>query len=111
MGFDFFALNQGSNLMMQPGIFALYKLHTVDHGLIPHELKFGVAYRVEDAAIFSLEFGNHNYSLGFSYDSNVSSLSDFGGAYSAFEVSLRAHIMKKVHKEDKPNYYYHSPRT
>ncbi len=111
MGFDVFAMSQGENTLLQPGLFGLYKLHTVDHGIIPHELKVGVWYRVEDAAIALFEFGNHNYSIGFSYDFNNSGISETGGNYSAFEISLRLHLMKKVHKESKPDYYYHSPRT
>ena len=59
--------------------------------------------------IFVVETGNHNYSVGFSYDLNASSLGEDGGAYNAFELSLRLHLVKSVHK-DKPGYNMHSPR-
>jgi len=53
----------------------------------------GAWYRLQDAFILSTGFSNRSWNLGFSYDTNVSSLSRNFGFANAYEVSLAYKIV------------------
>jgi type IX secretion system PorP/SprF family membrane protein len=55
----------------------------------------GVWYRLQDAIIISTGLSNATWNLGFSYDSNVFSMSKTFGYGSAFELSLAYKIVNK----------------
>ncbi len=52
-------------------------------------VSLGVNYRVKDALITSIMLEYANYSVGFSYDINISSLSTSSNSRGGFEIALR----------------------
>jgi type IX secretion system PorP/SprF family membrane protein len=52
-------------------------------------ISLGLNYRLKDALITSIQFDYANYSIGFSYDFNLSSLSTTSNSRGGFEFSLR----------------------
>lgn len=52
-------------------------------------ISLGLNYRLKDALITSIQLDYANYSIGFSYDFNLSSLSTISNSRGGFEFSLR----------------------
>ncbi|MEO5976203.1 MAG: PorP/SprF family type IX secretion system membrane protein [Chryseolinea sp.] len=57
------------------------------------KVMFGAWYRLQDSFIVSAGFSNRSWNLGFSYDSNVSSLGRSFGYANAYELSLAYKIV------------------
>ncbi len=57
------------------------------------KVMFGAWYRLNDAFILSTGFSNRSWNLGFSYDTNVSSLGRNFGYANAYELSLAYKII------------------
>jgi hypothetical protein len=55
----------------------------------PAAFSIGGYYRMEDAFIAVAKFEYSNYSIGFSYDVNLSKLRTVSKARGGFEISLR----------------------
>jgi type IX secretion system PorP/SprF family membrane protein len=55
----------------------------------PAALSLGCYYRLQDAAIALVKFEYSNYSIGFSYDINMSELKTVSKTRGGFEISLR----------------------
>jgi type IX secretion system PorP/SprF family membrane protein len=55
----------------------------------PAALSLGCYYRIQDAAIALIKFEYANYSIGFSYDINMSKLKTVTNTRGGFEISLR----------------------
>ncbi len=71
------------------GAFLSYKLPFDTRGKLENLLtRVGGWYRVQDAAIASIEFLTNNFLVGFSYDWNVTSLRYNNRGTGAFEVAL-----------------------
>ncbi len=71
------------------GAFLSYKLPFNTHGQLDNLLtRIGGWYRVQDAAIASIEFLTNNFLVGFSYDWNVTSLRYNNRGTGAFEIAL-----------------------
>ncbi len=59
------------------------------------KILLGVWYRLQDAVIISTGISNAVWNMGFSYDSNITSLSKAFGYGSAYELSLSYKVVKK----------------
>jgi type IX secretion system PorP/SprF family membrane protein len=59
------------------------------------KIQFGIWYRLHDAFIFSTGLSNAVWNLGFSYDSNITSLSRTVGNGSAYELSLGYRVVNR----------------
>lgn len=96
---------QNDRRLINGGMYLSYLFSQSAQVLAPSEVIFGTWYRLNDSFIFSMGMGNQNYTLGFSYDMNSSSLRYATQGRGAYEVSLTVHRVK----EKKIKRYY-SPR-
>lgn len=102
---NFLVASQNNLLQINLGTYLDYELSKPVTGLVPTNAYLGVWYRYQDSFIASLGLGNNSYTLGFSYDMNVSALSNSLQGNSAYEISL------KLRKPPKKAIVYHQPRV
>lgn len=91
-----FQLQQGQK-QINTGAYATYLL-AGRKGFTPGFVILGTWYRFKDSFIFSTGVGNSNYTIGFSYDLNKSSLRYNAGGTGAYEISLKIQIGTTVKK-------------
>ena len=85
---------QDGNFQMNVGAYVSYYFHAPHlHNSKSTRVMVGAWYRLEDAFILSAGFSNRSWNFGFSYDTNVSSLSRNFGFASAYELSLAYKIV------------------
>lgn len=96
---------QGSNYQCNLGIYYSYRFGA-ENGVnwIPNKVVLGSWYRFGDSFIGLMGIESNAYAIGFSYDTNASTLRSDGFASSAYEISLRLMKPDKKHKK------IHSPR-
>ena len=88
------------------GMYLSFLITDNDQGIFAHpELIVGGWYRWGDAAIFNAGFATRKFTLGFSYDHNSSSLSNFSNNVGAYEISLAIKISRGVQLK-----HYATPR-
>jgi type IX secretion system PorP/SprF family membrane protein len=85
---------QDGNFQVNVGTYISYYFHPPHlHNSKSTKVMVGAWYRLQDAFILSAGFSNKSWNLGFSYDSNVSSLGRNFGYASAYELSLAYKIV------------------
>jgi type IX secretion system PorP/SprF family membrane protein len=83
---------QGATQEITPGLTIMYVLHegsVYTGNKKPAAVSLGGYYRIKDAAIAMVKFEYANYSIGFSYDINMSELKTVSNLLGGFELSLR----------------------
>jgi len=95
---------QDAQYQMNVGMYLRYMLAGQKKVFVPTDFILGAWYRLEDAAILSIGFGNSYYTLGFSYDVNSSNLKDNTKGRGAYEISL------KIRKPRGRKEIYQTPR-
>ena len=84
---------QGHNVQINLGMYAGYTIVAPRQSRGgPTKLQAGVWYRLQDSFIVSTGLGNDLFNFGFSYDSNVFSLSRAFGYGIAYELSMAYRI-------------------
>jgi type IX secretion system PorP/SprF family membrane protein len=85
---------QNQNFQVNLGTYIGYYIHPPHlHNSKSTKVVVGAWYRLKDAFILSTGFSNRSWNLGFSYDSNISSLGRSFGYANAYEVSLAYKIV------------------
>jgi len=85
---------QDENFQVNLGAYMSYYFQPSHlHNSKSTKVMVGAWYRLQDAFILSAGFSNRSWNLGFSYDSNVSSLGRNFGYASAYELSLAYKIV------------------
>lgn len=85
---------QNRNFQVNLGTYMSYYFHPPHlHNSKSTKVMVGIWYRLQDAFIFSTGFSNKSWNLGFSYDTNISSMGRNVGFASAYEVSLAYKII------------------
>lgn len=85
---------QDGNFQVNLGAYISYYFQPPHlHNSKSTKVMVGSWYRLQDAFILSAGFSNRSWNLGFSYDSNISSLSRNFGYASAYELSLAYKIV------------------
>jgi len=89
ISFNFLSLIQDQVNQTNFGSFLSYKLPFDTRGQMSNLIaRVGAWYRVQDAAIASIEFLTNNLQFGFSYDWNVTSLRYNNRGTGSFEISM-----------------------
>lgn len=85
---------QNRNIQINLGTYLSYYINPPHlHNSKSTKVMFGAWYRLQDAFIVSAGFSNRSWNLGFSYDTNVSSLGRNFGYANAYELSLAYKIV------------------
>lgn len=85
---------QNQSFQINLGTYVGYYVHPPHlHNSKGTKVTVGVWYRLQDAFILSTGFSNTSWNLGFSYDTNVSSMGRNVGYASAYELSLAYKIV------------------
>lgn len=85
---------QNHNFQVNVGTYISYYFQPPHlHNSKSTKVMVGAWYRLQDAFIISAGFSNKSWNLGFSYDTNVSSLGKNFGFASAYELSLAYKIV------------------
>jgi type IX secretion system PorP/SprF family membrane protein len=88
---------QNQNFQVNVGSYLAYYMQPAHlHNSKNMKVLVGAWYRLQDAFIFSAGFSTISWNVGFSYDTNISSMSRNLGTATAYEVSLAYKII--VHK-------------
>lgn len=89
ISFNFLSQNQDQVNQTNFGSFLSYKLPFDTRGQMSNLVaRVGAWYRVQDAAIASIEFLTNNLQFGFSYDWNVTSLRYNNRGTGSYEISM-----------------------
>ncbi|HEX8547821.1 MAG TPA: PorP/SprF family type IX secretion system membrane protein, partial [Cytophagaceae bacterium] len=87
---------QNNIMQLNSGLYLTYKLISSTEGKLANtSLIVGSWYRLHDGMIFSTGLSGQHYTLGFSYDLNNASLSDYSSKRGAYEISLAIRFIKK----------------
>jgi type IX secretion system PorP/SprF family membrane protein len=94
---NFLVQLQDHNIQVNIGMYAGYSITNpgISAKTSSTKVLVGFWYRFQDAVIISTGISNANWNIGFSYDSNVFSLSRTFGYGSAYELSLAYKIVSK----------------
>lgn len=85
---------QNARLQVNVGTYLSYFVHPPHlHNSKSTKVMFGAWYRLQDAFILSAGCSNRSWNLGFSYDTNISSLGRNFGYANAYELSLAYKIV------------------
>jgi type IX secretion system PorP/SprF family membrane protein len=85
---------QNQNFQVNLGTYMSYYFHPPHlHDSKSTKVMVGIWYRLQDAFIISTGFSNKSWNLGFSYDTNISSMGRNLGFASVYEVSLAYKIL------------------
>jgi type IX secretion system PorP/SprF family membrane protein len=85
---------QNNSFQVNVGTYVSYFLEPPRlHHSKSKKVTLGTWYRLKDAFIFSTGFSNTTWNVGFSYDTNVSSMGRNLGAANAYEISLAYKIV------------------
>ena len=88
---------QNNNRQINAGAYFGYVVNQSETGYFANaELIAGSLYRVNDACIFLAGLHSKFFTLGFSYDWNISSLRNYTGGKGAYEISLSLKIPKSL---------------
>ncbi|MFN6944620.1 MAG: PorP/SprF family type IX secretion system membrane protein [Cytophagaceae bacterium] len=102
------AVYQNNAYQINGGMYLTFRVFDERGGVLgSSDIIFGTWYRLNDAVIGLLGFNHKNYTIGFSYDLNSSSLYYFTRGRGAYEVSLSIKFPRSPNKEIKS---YSTPR-
>lgn len=91
---NFLIMQQNNVRQYNIGSYVTYKA-SITKSATTADFMLGVWYRVKDSFIFSTGAQLKNYSIGFSYDLNVSTLRYYTRGNGAYEISLAYRISKE----------------
>ncbi|QHT66261.1 type IX secretion system membrane protein PorP/SprF [Rhodocytophaga rosea] len=92
---NFLAMRQNNATQVNIGYYVTYTTHSGKAINVPYNFMLGGWYRVKDSFIFSTGVQVKNYSFGFSYDMNISSLRYYTRSRGAYEISIAYRINKE----------------
>jgi type IX secretion system PorP/SprF family membrane protein len=93
---NFLAMQQNNVRQFNIGSYLTYKTLSEKSASAPFDFMLGGWYRVNDSFIFSTGVQAKKYSIGLSYDLNVSTLRHYTYGKGAYEISIAYRISKET---------------
>lgn len=111
LGTDILYMKQSNNELINPALNLSYIINdSPENNVTPTWIKIGTSYRLDNAIVGLVGFGNGIYRIHFSYDAAANGLNETNIGFNAYEISLGIKLIKKKHVEANPYNNRHNPR-